>query len=143
MPKLVEFLLGQALDADVAVLGCAPPDELVELGLNGRPVPILRVLDQEHHQEGHDGGARDDDKLAGVEKVEVGNADRPGHDGRGSRREGKGSPAYLATLPAKAVKTRERDIADLRSDSIRPLAARRPDAERPDDAVGRRRRQET
>jgi len=29
-------------------------DELVELEVQGRSVPVLRVLDQEHDQEGHD-----------------------------------------------------------------------------------------
>src|SRR4029453_2486078 len=32
------------------------PNELVQLQLNRASVPVLRVLDQEHHQEGDDGG---------------------------------------------------------------------------------------
>ena len=55
------------------LLGGAGADQFVELGLHGRAVAVLRVLDQEHHQEGDDRGAGVDDQLPGVAKAE----DRP------------------------------------------------------------------
>lgn len=53
------------LDTDEVVLGMARTDQLVELGLDGA-VAVLRVLDQEQHQEGDDRGAGVDDELPGV-----------------------------------------------------------------------------
>ena len=50
------------------------PDQLVELQLNGFPVPVLGVLDQENHQEGDDGRACVDDKLPRIGKMKY----RPG-----------------------------------------------------------------
>ena len=66
LAKLSELLLTQLLDANVVVLGGAHSDQLIELGLDRRPVSVLRVLDQEHHEEGHDGGAGVDDELPGI-----------------------------------------------------------------------------
>ncbi|MCE4223321.1 hypothetical protein HCU64_06125 [Methylobacterium sp. C25] len=45
MAKFVEFFVGKVLDADVAVLGRASADQLVELGLSGGTVAILEFCD--------------------------------------------------------------------------------------------------
>ena len=56
------FFVRQMLDADKTVLRLSMrTDELVELGLKRRPIAVLRVLDDEHHQECDDGGPRIDD----------------------------------------------------------------------------------
>ena len=65
----------KVLDADEGVLGGAGADQFVELGLDRRAVPVLRVLDQENHQEGDDGGAGVDDELPAIGEAE----DRPRH----------------------------------------------------------------
>src|SRR5436190_12085191 len=44
-------------------------DQLVQFQLNGFPVAVLRVLNQEYDQEGYDGGAGVDDKLPRIGKM--------------------------------------------------------------------------
>jgi hypothetical protein len=51
------------LDADQGVLSDADADEFVQLDLDGSTFPVLRVLDEEDHQEGDDGRAGVDDEL--------------------------------------------------------------------------------
>src|SRR3954452_21929089 len=43
LPKLVQFVFGEVLDADVRVLSRACPDQLVKLGLEGGSVAVLSV----------------------------------------------------------------------------------------------------
>ena len=62
----LELLLRQLLDTDISVLGGTRPNELVEFRLNCGAVPVLGVLDQEHHKERDDGGSRVDDELPGI-----------------------------------------------------------------------------
>ena len=45
------------------------PDQFVEFQLNGFPVAVLGVLNQEHHQEGYDGCTRVNDKLPRIGKM--------------------------------------------------------------------------
>jgi hypothetical protein len=69
------------LDADEAVPRLAArADDLVELGLHGRGVSVLRVLDQEDHEEGDDGGGRVHHELPGVGVAEDRPCDRPHED---------------------------------------------------------------
>ncbi len=42
------------------------PDQLIELEVQRFPVAILGILNQEHHQEGDDGGAGIDHQLPGI-----------------------------------------------------------------------------
>ena len=51
--------------------------QLVELHLHGFGVAVLRALDQEHHEERDDRGARVDHELPGIAPVEERAADRP------------------------------------------------------------------
>ena len=62
-------------------------DEFVELDLQRVGVAVLRVLDQEHHEEGDDRGAGVDDQLPGVAEVENRAADDPGPDNAGGEAE--------------------------------------------------------
>jgi hypothetical protein len=55
-------------------------DELVELDLNRGAVAVLRVLDQEHHEECHDRGRRVDHELPAVAEAEDRTADKPDAD---------------------------------------------------------------
>jgi hypothetical protein len=41
-------------DANEKILCVTAPDELVEFNLNRHAIPILRILDQEHHEKGDD-----------------------------------------------------------------------------------------
>jgi hypothetical protein len=61
-------------------------DQLVEFGLNRGAIAVLRILDQEHHQERDDRGAGVDHQLPGVAEMEQRSARRPtGDDHHGDR----------------------------------------------------------
>jgi hypothetical protein len=47
-------------------------DQLPKLQLHRRAVSVLGILNQEHHQEGDNGGGCVDDQLPGIAKVEEG-----------------------------------------------------------------------
>lgn len=49
-PQVLQFVGGEMLNTDEEILGGTGPDEFVQLHLYGCAVPVLRVLDQEHHQ---------------------------------------------------------------------------------------------
>jgi hypothetical protein len=64
-------------------------NDLVQLDVDRIGVPVLRVLDQEHHQERNDRGAGIDDELPRVAETEDGAAYQPQHDetaGEGERK---------------------------------------------------------
>ena len=75
--KAVDFFLREIFDADKGIPGRAGANQLVELGLQRSAVTILRILDQEHHQEGDDGSCRVDDQLPRVGVVILRTQDRP------------------------------------------------------------------
>src|SRR5690606_15735650 len=118
LPERLDFLFGKVLDADEGVFPLADADQFVELGLQGGAVAVLRVLDEEHHQEGDDGGAGVDDELPGIGEAEERAAYRPGHhDGAagekgewragsvGGRVGGRGKyPLEAHADPARAVR---------------------------------------
>jgi hypothetical protein len=56
------------------------PDQLVELDLDRFGVPVLRVLNQKHHQKGDDRRAGVDDQLPGVAEAEKRAGDDPDRD---------------------------------------------------------------
>ena len=85
------------------IMRLADPDQLVELRLHCRAVAVLRVLDQEHHQEGDDGGAGVDDQLPGIGEAEDRAGRRPDHHDRATDDERRGSPAACATWLAIRV----------------------------------------
>ena len=60
----------------------ARENQRVELDLQRGGVAVLRVLNQEHHQERDDGGRCIDDELPGVAEAEERPADRPDDDRR-------------------------------------------------------------
>jgi hypothetical protein len=60
------LFLGKRFDANERVSSGANPNQLVELGLNGRPVAVLRILNNKDHQEGNDTGAGINNELPGI-----------------------------------------------------------------------------
>ena len=63
----VELLVAETFDVHHLVAGgVSGMNQLVELEIDCSCVPVLCVLNQEHHQECHDGGARIDNKLPRV-----------------------------------------------------------------------------
>src|SRR3954447_18536274 len=70
-----QLILGFVFSADEIVVGAGDSsNQLIELEMHGHGIPILRVLDQEHHQEGDDRCAGVDDKLPGVGEAKEGAA---------------------------------------------------------------------
>lgn len=110
LSKFVEFLFRELLNADVAVLRRTRADDLVELSLDRRTIPVLRVLDQEDHQEGDDGRASVDDQLPGVGIVEQRPSQRPNDDHGDTDCKGDGLPAPRATLEANPVNALANDM---------------------------------
>jgi hypothetical protein len=41
-------------------------DQLTELQIDGQGVPVLRILDEEHHQRSHNGGSGVDHQLPDI-----------------------------------------------------------------------------
>lgn len=52
-------------------------NQFVEFELDGFSVSVLCVLNQKHHQKGHDGGACIDDQLPSVAEVKQRTCDEP------------------------------------------------------------------
>eukprot|EP01036_Dinobryon_divergens_P040135 gene40134-53026_t len=82
-PEIIQAVLLQLFQVQQGVVGAfGGADQLVDLDLQGLGVAVLRVLDQEHHEEGDDGGAGVDHQLPSVRKAEHRPADSPkGHYG--------------------------------------------------------------
>ena len=70
----------------------ARPNQFVELHLDGLGIAVLRVLDEEHHEERHNGRARINDQLPRVTVAEARARDRLAEDD-GDRQRERGRPA--------------------------------------------------
>lgn len=76
-----KVLVAQVFKTDILCAGTGSADELVELDLDGFAVTILRVLDEEYHQEGDNGGASIDDELPCIGEIKQRSGDTPNeHD---------------------------------------------------------------
>lgn len=62
---------------DEGIVSGANADEFVQLHLDGCGVSILRILNEENHEERDNGGAGIDDELPGVRIVENGACNCP------------------------------------------------------------------
>jgi len=78
------------LNPDKAVLRRAGKQEFIELGLQCRRIAILGILDEEHHQERHDGRAGVDDELPGIGIAEEWAGQGPEDDDRATYDESGG-----------------------------------------------------
>jgi hypothetical protein len=65
-PKLIHFFLSEVLNSDERVRGGGDPNQFIKLCLDSRTVSVLRILNQEHHQERDDGRTCVNDKLPRV-----------------------------------------------------------------------------
>lgn len=88
---LPQILLIEILDSDHAVAGDpARRQQFVELQMKRHAVLVLTLLDEEDHQEGHDGGARVDDQLPVLGKMEQRSHHRPHEHGKKGQAKGQG-----------------------------------------------------
>ena len=108
----VELRLGQLLEVEERVVRTVErADDLVELDLNGRAVAVLRVLDQEDHEERDDRGRRVDDELPGVAEAEDRPADDPDDDDEdAARANASGWPVQRAVSFEKRSKNDVRSV---------------------------------
>jgi hypothetical protein len=67
-------------------------DQLVELDLHRGAIPVLSVLDEKDHQEGHDGRTGVDHQLPTIAEAEDRAGDSPDHNDRNRHPEGAGMP---------------------------------------------------
>ncbi len=74
-------------------------DQFIKLELDRRRVAVLRVLDQEHHQEGDDGGPGVDDQLPGVAVVEQGPGQEPQREDRDGGTKAGTNERHRSRLP--------------------------------------------
>jgi hypothetical protein len=77
LAHLQQFALVQSLDADEFVGSFARQDQLVKLGLMCFAVPVLRVLQNEYHEDRHNRGARVDNELLGCGIINDGPGNGP------------------------------------------------------------------
>lgn len=81
LAQLFQFLAVQAVEAEHGILGILGyAQQLINLDMQDIVVAVLRVLDQEHHQERDNGRRGIDDQLPGVVVVEIGSAQAPYQD---------------------------------------------------------------
>jgi hypothetical protein len=111
LPELFELLVGKFFEVDELVASpLQRSDELVELQVNGDSVPVLGVLDQEHHQERYDGRARVDDELPGIGEMKERARERPYDDDQDGRDESPGRShavrCHAGESPEKIVRAR-------------------------------------
>ena len=71
-------------------------DELIELQMDGPRIPILRILNEEHHKKRENGGAGVNDELPGIREAEKGTRRSPENDDESSEHEGPRRPDFLA-----------------------------------------------
>ena len=82
--QLIEFKIAEVLDIDHLIVRLVDgPDQFVQFEIDGARVAVLRVLNEEDHQERDDGCAGVDHQLPGVRKVKNGTGDRPEYDYQG------------------------------------------------------------
>src|SRR5262245_10625999 len=76
--QFLELLFCAVFQVDQAVAGTlGASNQFIELEMNRSRIAILSVLNQEHHQESNDRGARIDDQLPGVGEAEDGPRNGP------------------------------------------------------------------
>ena len=80
--EFFEFIFRHLIEVDEAVARFFHGmNQLIELELHDLGVAVLRVLNEEHHEEGDDGRAGVDDELPGVREAEERPGRRPDDDG--------------------------------------------------------------
>src|SRR5688500_10226488 len=103
LAQLVELFLAVLLEIHHAVVGTARrPDQFIELEVHGLGVAVLRVLDQEHHQERDDRGARIDHELPRVAETKQRTGDGPRGDSQQRERKAQRSPGETRRRLRKA-----------------------------------------
>jgi hypothetical protein len=72
--------------------------------VHGFGVPVLRILNEEHHQESDDGSAGVDNELPRVRKIEHRTGNGPDGDDEKSNNEGSGVSKHAGRFARKNMK---------------------------------------
>lgn len=89
--EAIELGLGELLEIEEGIVRAVDrTDQLVELELDRGAVSVLRVLDEEDHEERNDRRRRVDDELPGRAEMEDRSGDKPADDERSRSDEGDG-----------------------------------------------------
>src|SRR5437868_6481184 len=79
--EFLQFIVREVFDVDHLVLRLIDRlDDFIELQVDGAGIAVLRVLDQEHHEERDDSRAGVDDELPGIRVMEIRPGDKPQRD---------------------------------------------------------------
>src|ERR687885_1632596 len=81
-------------------------DQFIQLQLHRRTVPILGVLNKEHHEESDDGRARVYDQLPGVTEPEYGAGNSPNQDDKHGSNESSRVSCSMGSPLSKAGEQR-------------------------------------
>src|ERR1700756_3285925 len=80
-PQSCQFLVREFLNVDHVILSEGDrADDLVQLQVNGPGIAVLRILDEEHHEERDDGGRGVDHELPRIGIMKVGANESPCQD---------------------------------------------------------------
>jgi hypothetical protein len=77
LAQLIDFIVRQVLYAYQRILCVTHPDEFIQLHLNGGAIAVLRILDQENHQESDDGSGGVYHQLPSIGEIEDGSCHGP------------------------------------------------------------------
>src|SRR5919109_5353541 len=82
------------------------PDQFIELQLDRGAIPVLGVLEEEHHQEGHNRRPGVDHQLPGIAEAERWAGERPAQDDQHGEDEGQRMAHRPGRLLGKASEPR-------------------------------------
>src|SRR6476469_8123390 len=74
---ILEFFMRQMLNNNKRIISSTDTDKLIELDLNRCAIPVLRVLNQKHHEKSHDGRPRVNHELPCVRILKYRSRHRP------------------------------------------------------------------
>jgi len=78
--QFIKFFVREMLNPDKCILSGADSHEFIELDLDSGAIAILRVLNQENHEKGNNGGPGIDDELPSIRVTKYRPCDRPDND---------------------------------------------------------------
>src|SRR5262249_16743365 len=95
----------ELLDIDHFVVGFSyGQNDFVQLQVDGSRIPVLRVLDEKHHEKGDDGGGRVNDELPCVGIMKVRAQNRPKPYDQQSTEKGPSCPDQIRSMRGECLK---------------------------------------
>lgn len=102
----MQFLIGEALEIDQMIArSTGGANQFVQFQMDRFRVAVLRVLNQEYHQESDDGGAGVNDQLPGIRVMKKVAGGGPDHDNRDGDDESPRGPEDSGSAPGENAKS--------------------------------------